>query len=559
MKVKVNNQTNVIIYCRVSTDEQRKGTSVEVQEERLREYCKRMGYNIIELPNFKEDESAKTFKKRPVMQSILKYIKSHKKEVDKLLFLRWNRFSRDLPQAANVVQDLRFMGVEPNAIEEEIDFNNSNWPTLLGIYIGQAQGDNLSRSKATKDGIYGTASQGKCYNKAPRGYKNKHRVDANGMVIEKYVEFSEEARSIRKAFEEFAKSTISADYARRRYCPQIAESTFMGMLRNPFYMGKIKVPEYNGKPSYLVDGQHEPLISEETFQKMQELLDGKKKGKPKLCKPTNPDLFLRKFLVCPICGHALTGATSRGNGGKYTYYNCCHDAKHIRKRAEDVNEGFAKYVGALKPKEEVLNLYEEVLKDLHGDSKREIQAEIDKLKKEVAAKQSQIEEVEDLLIMDKNHSDRYNRILERYEKEVSELQTRISALELTKRENIEPKLDYAILLINNIDKYIRDAPLETKIKLIGSIFEDKIEFDGEKYRTNSYNKVLDLIFQQTNELRGDKKEKGERNSSFSNSVPRPGVEPGWILLHWCLRPARLPIPPSGHLFFQMCCKGSAYF
>ena len=206
----------------------------------------------------------------------------------------------------------------------------------------------------------------------------------------------------------------------------------------------------------------------------------------------------------------------------------------------------------MKPKEEVLNLYEEVLKDLHGDSKREIQAEIDKLKKEVAAKQSQIEEVEDLLIMDKNHSDRYNRILERYEKEVSELQTRISALELTKRENIEPKLDYAILLINNIDKYIRDAPLETKIKLIGSIFEDKIEFDGEKYRTNSYNKVLDLIFQQTNELRGDKKEKGERNSSFSNSVPRPGVEPGWMLLHWCLRPARLPIPPSGQLSSGTC-------
>ena len=61
-----------------------------------------------------------------------------------------------------------------------------------------------------------------------------------------------------------------------------------------------------------------------------------------------------------------------------------------------------------------------------------------------------------------------------------------------------------------------------------SMFPEKIEFDGEKYRTNSYNKVLDLIFQQTNELRGDKKEKGERNSSFSNSVPRPGIEPGWI-------------------------------
>ena len=34
-------------------------------------------------------------------------------------------------------------------------------------------------------------------------------------------------------------------------------------------------------------------------------------------------------------------------------------------------------------------------------------------------------------------------------------------------------------------------------------------------------------------------------------VPRPGVEPGWMLLHWCLRPARLPIPPSGQLFFSI--------
>ena len=31
-----SDKTNVIIYCRVSTDEQRQGTSVEVQEERLK-------------------------------------------------------------------------------------------------------------------------------------------------------------------------------------------------------------------------------------------------------------------------------------------------------------------------------------------------------------------------------------------------------------------------------------------------------------------------------------------------------------------------------------------
>ena len=41
-------------------------------------------------------------------------------------------------------------------------------------------------------------------------------------------------------------------------------------------------------------------------------------------------------------------------------------------------------------------------------------------------------------------------------------------------------------------------------------------------------------------------------------VPRPGVEPGWMLLHWCLRPARLPIPPSGH-FLKCDAKVLLYF
>ena len=113
------------------------------------------------------------------------------------------------------------------------------------------------------------------------------------------------------------------------------------------------------------------------------------------------------------------------------------------------------------------------------------------------------------------------------QKEVDLLQEKIEILKEGNRSKIKPKLEYSMSLINNIDKFILDAPVETKIKLISSMFPEKIEFDGEKYRTNSYNKVLDLIFQQTNELRGDKKEKGERFSSFSHSVPRAGIEPAW--------------------------------
>ena len=46
------------------------------------------------------------------------------------------------------------------------------------------------------------------------------------------------------------------------------------------------------------------------------------------------------------------------------------------------------------------------------------------------------------------------------------------------------------------------------------MFPEKIEFDGKTYRTNSYNKVLDLIYQQTNELRGVVKKSGESFSNF---------------------------------------------
>lgn len=53
----------------------------------------------------------------------------------------------------------------------------------------------------------------------------------------------------------------------------------------------------------------------------------------KLAKAINPDLYLRKFLVCPICGHALTGAPSRGNGGQYLYYFCCHNQKTYQNKS----------------------------------------------------------------------------------------------------------------------------------------------------------------------------------------------------------------------------------
>ena len=76
--------------------------------------------------------------------------------------------------------------------------------------------------------------------------------------------------------------------------------------------------------------------------------------------------------------------------------------------------------------------------------------------------------------------------------------------------------------------FFRDAPVKVKIKLLGSMFPEKIEFDGKNYRTNTYNKVLDLIFRETNKLRGNKNKIEESLDTFPDSVPRAGVEPARI-------------------------------
>lgn len=510
---------NVIIYYRVSSNEQTLGASLDVQEERLRKYCNQMGYNIIDNIPYREDESAKTFEKRPVIQGIMNYIRKNKGRVNKLLFLQWDRYSRDIISASENLKELLKSGVEPNAIEAPLDFNSDTWPLLLEYR------HNATTSKGQK--IQWTVfmehwQKENVLIKHQEGYKNV-RISKH----ETHVEIdTNTAPFIQAMFKEVAKDIETPCYIRRKFARKgynIPESSFLEMLRNKFYIGKIRVPAYKGEPEYYVNGEHEAIIDEETFYKVQEILDGKRKKTPKLSKAINPDLYLRKFLICPVCGCALTGATSSGNGGKYTYYFCCNNQKHIRVRSENVNEEFARYTAQLKPNKTVLDLYNEILKDLQSERKGESKKEVAALQNELSTVQKRINSIEDKYLDGDLTKEEYNRMLERYTKEASTIQQQVEMRENPNRSNIEPKLNYSINLINNIDSYIRNASVGVKIKLISSMFPEKIEFDGKTYRTNSYNKVLDLIYQQTNELRGVEKKSGESFSTFSASIPRPGT------------------------------------
>lgn len=72
--------------------------------------------------------------------------------------------------------------------------------------------------------------------------------------------------------------------------------------------------------------------------------------------------------------------------------------------------------------------------------------------------------------------------------------------------SIQRKLNKALDIIQNISKLYIQGEIETKRTLIGSIFPEKLEFDGTQYRTARINAVVATIFQINNELCNKKKQ-----------------------------------------------------
>lgn len=82
-----------------------------------------------------------------------------------------------------------------------------------------------------------------------------------------------------------------------------------------------------------------------------------------------------------------------------------------------------------------------------------------------------------------------------------------------------------------MEKHLREAPTYIKMRLIRSMFPEKLTYDGNSHRTGKVNSMLDVIVQQTKELRIGKREKA---TEFCNSialVPHIGVEP----MIYCVR------------------------
>ena len=136
-----------VAYCRVSTKEQVKNTSLETQQQAIRAYCAREGIEVVRV-FLEEGESAKTAD-RTQLRELLAYCRSN--AVDFLLVWKFDRFARDLGQHIDLRAKLRGLGVEVRSVTEPGGADPAG-KLMENVLASFAQFDNDVRAQRTREG-----------------------------------------------------------------------------------------------------------------------------------------------------------------------------------------------------------------------------------------------------------------------------------------------------------------------------------------------------------------------------------------------------------------------
>ena len=512
------------LYVRVSTDEQAdKGYSQRDQEERLRLYCVRNGIEIRDV--IYEDHSAKSFK-RPEWQKLLSKLKNKRGQTNLILFTKWDRFSRNAGDAYQMISILKRLGVEPQAIEQPLDMTIPENKMMLAIYLSAPEVENDRRALNVFHGMRRAKKEGRWMGTAPVGYTNKVTEDGK----QKYIAIRDDEGSLlRWAFEQILENTYNTEQIWKLVREKaggkgrFSKNNFWVALRNPLYCGKIFVPPYGKEEGYFVKGQHEPLISEQMFNEVQEILEGRKRViKPKIVSVDN--LPLRGFLKCPNCERMLTGSASRGKMGNYYYYYHCTSKCGTRFKAVDTNRIFSEQLGQLIPKPGMIEVFVESMKhefsrqiQQQNTERKRLLDELEKLNSRI--QKARIQKVEGIL-----DDEDFFHIKKETNERIERIENQLGQLATNFRE-IDDLFETAAYQLYNLRERYENGTSEEQRMILGSIFPEKIVFDGTQHRTPRVNEVIKLIYQKTSVLEGNKKGTNLSFVDLSQEVIRLGLEP----------------------------------
>ena len=322
------------IYTRVSTAAQTEGYSLEAQAERLREYAE---YRDLQIAGEYCDagKSGKSIKGRPAFQEMLDDIVNGKDDISYVLVFKLSRFGRNAADVLKSMQLLNDYDVDLVCVDDAIDSSTQGGRLTLAILSAVAEIErenitvqfNAGRIQKILDGGWPGGP-------TPYGYRNVKKQ----MQIE-----PAEAEIVRKIYELFLmdgmKTTSVAVYMnehgyRRTVKGQEKPITYefvSNVLDNPFYCGKLHFGKRSKKQDVMIiQGVHEAIISEETWNKVQEKRAAISYRQKKIDDPERISI-LSGLVKCPLCGRGMIATknkdVNKNKGGHYKvihYYACGH-------------------------------------------------------------------------------------------------------------------------------------------------------------------------------------------------------------------------------------------
>jgi len=499
---------DTIIYCRVSTDEQAdKGFGRDHQYDVLKRYCDIKKYGIAK--EFLEDYSAKDFN-RPEWKDLENYVKANRKSINRVLFTKWDRFSRNMEEALRVIRKFRDWGIVLDAVEQPLDFSNPNQKVMLSLYLVLPEVENDNISSRTKDGMYRATKNGAFLGTPPFGY-SRIRYDKNASLIP-----NDDAELVIKIFNKVSLGVESLEGLRKQYKDEgytKSKQTFYNMLRNKVYIGQVKVPEYKKDDAYWINGLHDAIIDTSIFQKVQNVMNGKNRN-AKLPSRRNEALPLRRFLVCENCGGNLTGSVSKGNGGSYGYYHCHGKCKNRISAISSEKMLKDEVLEKIIVNDNVLQLYKEIIVDVQNSNRGNKKERSKVIQKKIDEITKLIENTEDKYAKELLIQEVFNRMVTRYESDLMEL--RAELVEVKESNVLTVKtIDKALKTLKNIPQLYKNGDYDQKIRLLGLLIPEKLIISKSGCRTNKNNIVIELLCRINKTLQ----KSGTKKAIISDGLP----------------------------------------
>jgi DNA invertase Pin-like site-specific DNA recombinase len=333
-ETKQEKQIFCAIYTRKSTSEglEQDFTSLDAQRESAESYiASQKSEGWIALPE-KYDDGGFTGANtdRPALQKLLSDIQDGK--INCVIVYKVDRLSRSLLDFVQLLELFEQNNVTFVSVTQHFNTNTSMGRLTLNILLSFAQFEREIISERTKDKMAAARKKGKWLGGRPILGYDLDRVNRKLIINEK------EAELVKKIFNLYIneKSLLTvAKILNDLGCKTKGHITKSGKamgnvaFKNSNVQQIVKNVLYTGKVSYageLYPGEHKAIISDETFNKVKEIM-AKNRISRESCRNIKNIGLLSKILRCKPCDSVMIYSYTKKGDLKYSYYVCSNAQK----------------------------------------------------------------------------------------------------------------------------------------------------------------------------------------------------------------------------------------